>query len=195
METTLFRFDAANHEYINPSTGLVYPHITGMLEATGWIDDTWFTEEHSARGTAVHRLTADFDLGALDVASCVSRYRGYLLAHVAAMGILKAQGLEVLSVEEPIVHPTLGFGGRPDRVIRLARAIGLLEGKSGGPDKSHQIQTALQAILIGPEYRLPPESILRYCLYWKDSGKFKLELHKDRHDFVEARKVIKSCCG
>jgi hypothetical protein len=80
--SAVFRFDAVNHEYIDPSSGSVFPHITGMLQQTGWIDDTWYTEESSARGRAVHRLTADFDLGALHVDSCVSRYRPYLLGHV-----------------------------------------------------------------------------------------------------------------
>jgi hypothetical protein len=189
-----FRFDALNHEYIDRHTGIVYPHITGMLEATGWIDDTWFTEESCERGTAVHRLTADYDLGALDVESCVSAFRGYLLSHVAAMTSLRAMGLEVLSVEQPAVHPTLRFGGRPDRVIVFAGAKGILEGKSGAPERSHQIQTALQAILVADDHQLPAHLMTRYCLYWKANGKYKLEIHRDRRDFDEAGRIIRSCC-
>src|SRR5574341_1863405 len=45
-----FRFDALNHEYLSVATGEVFPHITGMLEQTGWIDDRWYTEESSDRG-------------------------------------------------------------------------------------------------------------------------------------------------
>lgn len=185
-----FRFDAANHEYLNPETGEVYPHITGMLERTGWIDDTWFTEESSDRGTAVHRLTADFDLGALDVASCTSIFRGYLLAHVQAVGILKP---EMIAVEEPLVHPRLRFGGRPDRDMVAMKQRGVWEVKSGAPARSHQIQTALQAILVGHEAGLPPESLLRLCCYVKDKGKFKVEEHKDRRDFDEAYRIIREC--
>lgn len=191
MEAPLpFRFDAANHEYLSIATGELYPHITGMLEQTGWTDDRWFTEESSDRGTAVHRLTADFDLGSLDVASCTSTFRGYLLSHVKAVGIVKPI---MLAVEEPLVHPTLLFGGRPDRDMLAMKQRGVWEVKSGVPARSHQIQTALQAILVAIEAKLPAESLLRLCCYVKNAGKFKLEEHKDRRDFDEAYRVIREC--
>jgi hypothetical protein len=192
LERATFRFDAQHHDYIDLETGDVMPHITGMLERAGLIDDTWYTEESSARGTAVHKLTADYDLGALDVATCVSRYRGYLLGHVTAMQILQP---EILSVEEPIVHPVHRFGGRPDRDVIIRRLRGVLEIKSGGEEKSHQIQTALQAELVALEAGIPPEGLQRTCLYLKDKGKFKVVEHKDRRDFDEARRVIRLCCG
>jgi hypothetical protein len=41
-----------------------------MLEKTGWVDDLWMTEDgQGARIGAVHKLTADYDLGALDPAT------------------------------------------------------------------------------------------------------------------------------
>lgn len=187
----MFRFDAMNHEYVDLDTGAVLPHITGMLERAGLVDDTWYTEESSARGTAVHRLTADFDLGAVDVASCVSRYRGYLLGHVKAMSILQP---EILSVEEPIVHPVYKFGGRPDRDLVLRRIRGVWEIKSGVEAKSHQVQTALQAILVAVDAGIPPEGLQRNCCYLKDKGKFKVIEHRDRRDFDEANRIIRLCC-
>ena len=184
-----FRFNALAHEYIDLETGAILPHITGMLKAAGLVDDLWFTEESSIRGTAAHRLTADYDLGALDVASCVSKYRGYLLAHVAAMAILRP---EVLAVEEPVVSPgPRRWAGRPDRVVRLDARIGVLEGKAAVPAKSHPIQTALQAILVAPLYDLPPDHLARYALYWKPNGKFKLEEHTRKHDYTEADRIIR----
>lgn len=187
-----FRFDALNHDYVSIDTGESFPHITGMLAETGWIDDTWYTEESSDRGTAVHRLTADYDLKALDVASCVSRFRGYLLAHVAAVTIMQPT---MLAVEEPLVHPRYEFGGRPDRDAIVRRLRATWEVKSGQPDRAHAIQTALQAILISVEAKLPPEGIARFCCYVKDKGKFKLEEHTTRRDFDEAYRVIRQCTG
>lgn len=188
---TAFRFDVTNHEYIDLETGSVLPHITGMLEQTGWIDDTWYTEESSERGTAVHRLTADYDLGALDVESCVSRYRGYLLGHVKAMQILRP---EVVSVEEPIINPIEKWGGRPDRIIIVRGLRGVLEIKTtSNEERSHQVQTALQAILESLECGIPYNGLQRQVLYLKDKGKFKLVEHTDRRDFIEAQRVIARC--
>jgi hypothetical protein len=190
--TLPFRFDALNHEYLSVDTGEVFPHITGMLEQTGWIDDRWYTEESSDRGTAVHKLTADYDLGALHVESCQSKHRGYLLAHVKAVSIAKPK---MLAVEEPLVHPVFRFGGRPDRDCIAYALRSTWEIKSGAPERAHQVQTALQAILIGHVANLPPESIGRFCEYVGDKGKFKVERFVDRRDFDEARRVIRTCCG
>lgn len=190
-DTAVFRFDALRHEYIDPGSGEQFPHITGMLEDAGFIDSEWFTEESCVRGQIVHRLTADYDLGALDVASCTSRHRGYLLAHVDLMKILRP---EILAVEEPLVHPRYKFGGRPDRVWRLDGAIAVPEIKSGDPGSSHGIQTALQAILIAPRYGLPAPSIKRYGVYLRGTGRYKLEEFKDRADFDKALGVIDQCC-
>lgn len=185
-----FRFNATDHEYLDPETGVLYPHITGMLNDTGWVDDEWFTEESSERGVAVHRLTADYDLKSLDVATCTSKYRGYLLGHVKAVGIARPTWL---AVEEPLVHSTLRFGGRPDRDCIAYNLRAAWEEKSGQAARGHQIQTALQAILIADEARMPATAIARFCCYVKAGGKFKLEEHTDRRDFDEAYRVIHEC--
>lgn len=191
MDAIEFRFDASAHEYLDAATGELFPHITGMLEDTGWIDDRWYTEESSDRGLAAHALTAAYDLGALHVESCQSKVRSYLLAHVKALSIIKPK---ILAVEEPLVHPRLLFGGRPDRDIIAYGMRGVLEIKSGAPERSHQIQTALQTILIGHFAKLPPESLIRLCLYLKENGKFKLERHIEKRDYAEAQRVIRACC-
>lgn len=187
-----FRFDAGPHVYRSLDTGRQIPNITSMLERTGWIDDTWFTEESSDRGSCVHQLTADYDLGALDPVRCVSPFRGYLLAHVKAM-----QALEHTweSIEEPAVHPAYPFGGRPDRIGRFVGLKTVLEIKSGAKTRAHQIQTALQAILVSWDGGLPGEHYQRLAEYLRPDGKFSLELHKDRRDFTEARRVLKVCCN
>lgn len=185
-----FRFDAEAHEYISLVDGQVLPHITGMLERTGWIDDTWMTEESSERGRCVHALTAEYDLAGLELETCVSRYRGYLLAHAAAMRALRPTWT---AIEEPVVHPLLRFGGRPDRVGRVQQLQTVLEVKSGVEAPSHAIQTALQAILVSAYAPLPAAQWRRLALYLKANGKYKLIEHRDRRDFDEAHRIIRVC--
>lgn len=200
-----FRFDAINHEYTDLDTGEPRPHVTGMLAETGWVDDRWFTDEGRIRGTAVHKLTADYDLGALDLPTCVSRYRNYLLGHALCMAMLKP---EIISVEEARMHATWKYGNRTDRVWRLAGLITITEIKSGpkpqpakphgsiaAPDAtSHQIQTALQAIAAAEEYKLPPEHFGRFAEYLTPKGKFMLDAHTDKRDFDEAYRIIRKTC-
>lgn len=186
------RFDADDHSYTALDTGEELPHVTGMLETCGITDSTFYTDDGKERGTAVHKLTADYDLGAMDLPACVSRYRPYLLGHATAMAILKP---EILAVEESIVHPVYRFGTRPDRVWRLAGVLAVCDEKSGPPDSSHMIQTALQAINVSVEHdNIPPEMIERYALYLTPKGKFTLVQHKSRKDFDKARQIIKRCC-
>ena len=53
-----------------------------MLEQAGWVDSRWYTLSSCERGSCVHRLTADLDLGAIaDPSTVVSKYGGWLQAH------------------------------------------------------------------------------------------------------------------
>lgn len=188
----LFRFNPGAHQYYDLETGELLPHITGMLKAAGLVDDLWFTEESSVRGQSVHKLTADYDLGALALEGCVSRHRAYLLAHAAAMAILQP---EILAVEEPLVHPTYRYGGRPDRIVRVRGAMAVLEIKTTDTAAaSHRIQTALQVFLAAAQYDLPAEHWRRFALYLKPSGKFRLLEHEERIDITRAREIIKRTC-
>lgn len=189
--SAVFRFDSRRHEYIDPANGEQFPHITGMLEDAGEVDSEWFTEDSRIRGSAVHRMTADFDLGALDLETCVSRYKGWLLAHVYVMSVMRP---DVLEVETPRVHPTFRYGGQPDRVWRYDGRLAIPEIKTGDYEESHLVQTALQAILVAPAYGIPPELFERYGVYLKESGRGKVERFDDPRDFDKARRIIKRCC-
>jgi hypothetical protein len=188
-----FRFDVEAHTYTELGTGYVFPHVTGMLTRTGWVDDTWMTEESCERGQIVHTLTADFDLGAIENPHTVtSAHKGYLLAHVALM---QALGVTVLAVEEPIVCPVHRFGVRPDRVDDDAGLVGPFEIKSGEEAKSHPIQTALQAIALEHKLQVPAELQQRLCAYLKPNGRYKLREHRDPADFTRAREILRACAG
>lgn len=185
-----FAFAAAEHEYIDTMTGQTLPHITGLLQFAGLTpNERFYTEQARDRGSEVHRMTAAFDQGAIEnVSAVVSRYKGWLQAHVDAMFRLLPNWSHI---EEALIHEELRFGGRPDRVGSLAGCISVVDIKSGTPEKkAHAIQTALQAILVAPEVRLPPESIERYCLYLKPTGKWRLEPYRNRGDIFEAHRIL-----
>lgn len=186
-----FRFDADRHLYFLGDQ--VRPSISQMLKAGGLVDGHEFmTEEGKVRGTAVHRLTADYSLGAIeDVVSSTSKYKGYLLAYQAAMSRLQ---LEVLEVEEPQMHPVYRYGGRSDLVGRLWGLLSVIETKSGGKERWHPIQTALQAMLTAHRYGLKPHQVGRYALYIQETGRYSLERHVNPGDFNKAEDLAREFC-
>lgn len=190
-----FRFDAERHEYFALDTGELLPHITGMLLRSGEVDDRWFTEEARDRGGAVHNMTAEHDLGALELEGCVSEHKGHLLAWAAALQVL---GAELIDVEVARVHRFYRFGGRPDRTAICRRKHGVIELKTGQRSKSHGIQTALQCMLWADELQVPAPSLARWVVYTREDGTYRIDpLHEQpgsRRDFDRALEIIRQTC-
>ena len=194
MATDLpFRFDPVAHRYTLVGSDEELPHITGLLEADGLNQNArWMTAESKVRGSAVHRLAADYDREALtDVIGSWSYYKGWLHAYAKAMSEIPHRWD---FIEMPFVHPYHRFGGRPDRGGLAYGAVAVLDLKSGGAEDGHPIQTALQAILIAPHLNLPPHRIERYALYLKQNGHYGLEHHPRRRDFDRAYRIIRDYC-
>ena len=181
-----FSFDAADHVYRIGDVRV--PSITQLLKLSGHVDDRYYTEESRQRGTAVHELTKDFDLGALTLPSLDSLHRGYVLGYIAACEALKPAWDQI---EEPDVHPTFRFGGRPDRIGTVMGRQTVCEVKSGVKAKHHAIQVAMQTILISWRVGLAPEHWQRLCLYVRRTGRFSVEVHDNPRDFDEAYRILK----
>lgn len=186
-------FDPADHLY-RDETGRVRPSITALLEMAGEVDTDFFTVEGRCRGTAVHALCLDYDLDAItlrDVDACpINRqYRGYLAGWDAIRQVMKPTW-EFL--EQDFLHPAAPrFGGRPDRGGEIGRVKSTMEIKSGAPEKSHALQTALQAILFSGQWRIPAVTIRRYVAYLKADGKHRVEEFTRRADFDRAYDILR----
>ena len=183
-----FTFQRVGHIYTRMDTGVRVPSITQLLKAAGLIDDSYYTAESAARGSAVHELCEAYDHGVLDVERCESPFVGYLDAYAHAKNILHPM---MLAIEKAAVHPTLGFAGRPDRAIKLQGVMGSLEIKSGAEEKHHAIQLAMQCELIALDAHLPPEQLGRWALYVSANGRFRFVEHTNRHDFTVARDILR----
>ena len=130
--------------------------------------------------------TADFDLGALDLPSCTSKYKNYVLGYVACVTRLQPVWE---AIEEATVHPTLRFAGRPYRVGVEAGLQTVLEVKTGVVSKAHGVQTALQAILEAWRQGPPPHRWQRLALYLQPTGRYKLADAAQSHRDLEGRKT------
>ena len=198
--TDALRFDEAAHQYIDLNTGEILPSTTQLLVRAGEVTEDYYTEEGRERGSQVHRLTLDFDLGAIEIEDVVSAYRGYLLAYAALTEAV--QRPTFLSLEEPIRHRVLNYATTPDRVAHVFKLLSVAEIKSGpyvypkkkGRPGPHELQTAFQALAVASQLHVRPEIIARWGFYIQADGKFKVQQFVNHADIRRAREIIREFC-
>lgn len=184
----VFRFERDAHEYFINDVRIT--STSELLERSGEVDDTHYTVEGADRGHAVHLLTCDYDLGAIDDHRAVeSVHKGYLAAHVKARSVIRP---EWHHIEEAICSFTHRYGTRPDREGLVYHAHALVDIKTGGKQDWHGIQLALQAIASEEAYHVPATAYRRYVLYLRENGGYKLdEFVNTRRDFGKAYDIIR----
>ncbi len=154
-----FTFDEATHIYRLGDR--VLPSITQILKECGYVDDTYYTEEHRYRGQYVHWCVRLINENNLDWDDVHPEFRGYCDAYVKAV---KELNIVPISFEEPLYHSVLHFAGTPDIVAEDA----LWELKTGAIMKWAGLQTAGQEILAQVKWPRP-----------KPRRRFGLRLNKD----------------
>jgi hypothetical protein len=184
-------FSEPSHSYF--LDGVRVPSVTQLLQLGGYVTPgAWFSEKAAQRGTEVHRLTADFDLGALTLEDHDSLYAGYLEAHVKAMKVINPVWEHI---EQAFVHPGHKVAGRPDRVGRIYGAMSVCDLKTGGPADWHPLQLALQCVIVADTVNLPAEEIHRYAIYLSRTGSYRVQRHEDRRDFDRAYELLRRFAG
>ena len=130
-------FEPVSHTYAY--NGVVLPSVTQILAPiTDWSflsdeDKAWYAD----RGTAVHTATALDDLGDLVEESVHESIRGYLESW---RGLLRDASIELLSVEERVCHPALGYAGTLDRRALVNKRHAVIDIKAGVKLASHGVQ-------------------------------------------------------
>lgn len=205
------RYEAETHQYFLDDQEI--PGITSLIDRGGLLGDAalYYTEASRRRGTAVHDLTRDYDLGVLELQSLNSPFRSYALAYVAACFALKPEWENIEEIEH---HRRFRFGCRPDRVGQVMRVdylkrpdLGspcptIVEIKSAVKAAHHTVQTAGQAIAVSDRTGFPATKYQRLVIYVKPTGKYSVERNggfydqagrwvDDFRDFDAAMRLIK----
>ena len=181
----VFRFDSARHVYT--LDGQQIPSVTQLLDAAQLVKGKkYFTESSRQRGSEVHALAADYDLG-VDLGGILEKsgVRAYVLGYIGAAMALKPRWE---AVEEPEVHPVFRFAGTPDRVGTVFGRPTVAEIKTGARSDEHAVQVALQAVLISHRLRIDPDDIQRIVIYTKKTGKYETDQWKAKADRVDEEK-------
>lgn len=173
-DTPQLQFDKSTHTYT--VNGEVYPSVTQIIKEAGLIDDVWFNEEATDRGTIVHAATSLCDIGRLNAEAVPNDVQPYLDGWKRFLQENKPQ---IVGVERRFYQPTYCFAGTIDRLLFVGGVKAILDIKSGAPQAWHEIQTAGYGLGVGM-------SGARYCLYLDGKGGYKLE----RHEGITGRDIF-----
>jgi hypothetical protein len=175
-----FRFDPSDHSYYLGDRRLI--GVSEAIQTAGLKDfsriDPTVLERAEQRGTAVHAACHYLDDGDLNWATVSPEIEPYVRAWER---FKKETGVELLGIEKPLFHATLGFAGTPDRVVNLYPHKGIIDLKTYAPDAVTGIQLAGYSYLeLGQQS--PLDAPKRWGLWLKDDGKYGLREYTDRGD-------------
>ena len=175
-----FRFDPADHSYHLGDNRLI--GVSEAIQAAGLKDFSRIAPdvlEHARqRGTAVHAACHFLDEGDLDWATVSTEIEPY----ARAWERFKADtGVQIIEIEKPRYHATIGLAGTPDRVVILGGKKGIIDLKTYKPDVVTGVQLAAYSYLeFGPQPTWDEPK--RFGLWLKDDGKYSLTEYTDRGD-------------
>lgn len=164
-------FNETTHVYT--VDGEVYPSVTQILMAEGFIDSTWFTEWSRERGKLVHLCAHLDDTGELDEDTVDPALAPYLEAYRRFKRETEfiASGSEV-----QMVNTSYRFAGTLDKVGTFKDATcAIIDLETGSHQPVKALQTAAYEILKGSPYK-------RFALQLKANGHYKLHPFTNRQD-------------
>ena len=164
------RFVDETHQYFLSKNGteVELPPLSTILKVTGIVDGRWYTPGSAARGKAIHKILEYIDNDELDWGSVDERVYGWIEAYTK---FRENYPFKILESEAPIYHKQNLYACTPDRRVQFEdKAFGLLDFKTGGEEKWHQIQlTAQQEAQESHKRKVD----YLYGVYLKDTGGYK----------------------
>jgi len=167
-------FDEESHRYSRGS--VEYISVTQVLQATGFVDTTWFTEEGRFRGHAVHLACHYDDLGTLLPDSVHVDFQGYLDAY---RKFKSDTGFSVEQSEVPLFDDLRFLAGTPDKVgtFRGKPRLSIVDIKTGAVAAWTGIQLSGYELLLAR-----PVPVDRYGLALRPDGTYALVPFHDHTD-------------
>lgn len=173
MKQVLSEYIDSTHTYL--IDGKSVPSVTAILQVAGLYNEDYFTEESRARGTYIHKAALYYLQDDLDEDSIPDEYRGYIEAFKRFMSEADCKP-HLEKCEVPLFSEVWRFGGTPDIPCLFNGKESIIDIKSGAETSVSGIQLAAYALL----YDVP--AVLRYGLYLKANGKYRLIPYTDRND-------------
>lgn len=162
-------FDPATHTY--HFNGHAVPSVTGILKAVGLIDDRWFDEAATWRGSVVHKCCELWDKGRLNESTVDPQALPYLDAWREFCVKTK---FKPRTVEVPR-HHVLGYAGTEDAENEEYD----IDRKTGAVQKWHALQLAAYS-----QFHPRPHTRRRFAVQLKADGKYVATEYKGTGDWA-----------
>ena len=175
-------FETKLHLYHTPD-GTRLEGVTDILQGElGGFDG--FPEAAAMRGTDVHNAIQYYNEGDLNEDTLTPEIAAYLECFKRAK---EFHGIKILQNEVSRYHHKYFYGGRLDAIVEINGVKGVIDYKTGMPDKRNKWQLAAYLAFMLHEV---PDIKGRWNLYLKpdhyEGGLgFKLEEHTGERDFLE----------
>lgn len=156
-----------DHTYWRMPERVRVPGVTEILQAGGYIDDWWFTDEAKLRGTNVHTACEYYDEDDLEWDSVLPEYVSYVKAYTR---FRKDTGFKPIEIESTSYSERYNYAGTLDRIGELGGYLALVDIKTGAKAAFWPLQLAAYQRLR----RLDYPDLVRYSLRLKDNGKYDL---------------------
>lgn len=153
--------------------------VTAILKTAGLIDDRWFTEDGTLRGSYAHLALQYLDDGNLVESSVDPALQGYLDAYRQFLTDVSVGPVRLS--ETMLAHHMLGFAGTVDRVRDVRGRLAVIDFKTGAPQPWHRVQLAAYAVLVATALQAP--IVRRYGLYLRPDGTYTFIPYTDRSDW------------
>lgn len=175
METKaqVYTFDRERHRHLLDDQEI--PGVTRILGRFFGVNP-FYTEYGRDRGTYVHQACELYDLEQLDEETLDPVLKPYLDGWKR---FRVETGFEPVVIERPMASVLRRFATVIDRVGRLGKKCIVLEIKGGAEEKSHRLQTGLQAHIC----RVNGINVDgRAAVYLDGKGDYRLRWHDDPGD-------------
>lgn len=124
--------------------------VSAVLTDNRLIDDKWFTETHSSRGTAIHSELANIARGATPFCFLDPDLVGWVKSGTDFLAMLKDDGAEILGVEVMAYSQLYRVAGTMDLIVRWRGYFWIIDFKSGKAAKAARLQLAAYDVILGP---------------------------------------------
>lgn len=140
------------------------PGVTEVLHGVQILDDTYYKDEHSERGTAVHARAQ----GMIDDGLSIEAWGAYrLYGESLSTWLRQYPSSRTLATELRVYHPELQYAGTLDWLVEWQGQLWIVDFKSGGEAPWHRLQTEAYAQAIRDVCQM---KVRRGALYLQADG-------------------------